>query len=604
MLNFGFKYKKIRFILAFLLFPFMVVLIASSALFFTIGTNNYARMIKENAWSVVEHSSHSLNLEIDNIYATVQDLTMNIEFLQLQQRLLRGDTPVTSEEYVHLTRSMTDFLNFYSVYMEWGGLYLSNQLVYFTKSNMTTDFRLLGALDYKDYLREDGEKINQRLHWVNISNLLPANLVKENTVEMGLLSTFGSTNTEVTGYFILGLREAIFFNHTEHSRITSGSSVAFITSDGRIISGDGYQGEQLATISSEEKQLIIDSIAKQSDESLIFETTHYHVVYAPIDIDGMGIMAVIPIDELYGEFHQFIWLFIFIILATFIAFAVLYFIIPRYLAKPVIQVLEQIEQVQNIDDVNEIKVEGFQEISRVGDEINKMLVRIGELSHTIQNETEAKYINQLLYLSAQINAHFLYNTLDAIKELSLQKENEKVAILVDRLAVFYRIGVSKEDSYITVEEELKHISSYLDILKIRYEDFQYKVILEEEIKGYKILRMLLQPFVENAIYHGIRSIGTGGTVEIHAYKKGEYIELHVKDDGIGMTEDVHENILKIMKQPIMDYTENRSKAYGVKNVQDRLRLAYGKKGRIDIETEYDKGTDVKILIPYRRDSRC
>lgn len=171
--------------------------------------------------------------------------------------------------------------------------------------------------------------------------------------------------------------------------------------------------------------------------------------------------------------------------------------------------------------------------------------------------------------------------------------------MIDQLAAFYRIGVSKGKSYITIEDELRHITSYLSILQTRFEDFQFRVEVPEELKYCYTLRMILQPIVENAVYHGIRPYKTDGIVEIIVRKEEELIAFHVKDDGGGIAEDVLEGICKSLDEPICEYTEKSYGVYGIKNVQDRIQLAYGKQYKIQIETEPDCGTEIIVSIPYK-----
>ena len=117
------------------------------------------------------------------------------------------------------------------------------------------------------------------------------------------------------------------------------------------------------------------------------------------------------------------------------------------------------------------------------------------------------------------------------------------------------------------------------------------------------LRMMLQPIVENALYHGIRPYRTDGTIYVDAVKKEDMVELHVKDDGGGMPEDVLEKINRSLQEPICDYSEKSYNVYGLKNVQDRIQIAYGKNYKIRIETEEDCGTEVIVTIPYEEEHK-
>ena len=139
---------------------------------------------------------------------------------------------------------------------------------------------------------------------------------------------------------------------------------------------------------------------------------------------------------------------------------------------------------------------------------------------------------------------------------------------------------------------------YLAILKTRFEDFQFEISLPEELENCLTLRMILQPLIENAVYHGIRPCRLDGTIRLDVKRDGNVIHLTVKDNGCGISEDVLEKIEQSLEAPICDYSDASLGVYGIKNIQDRIQLAYGTDYRLSVETEPDCGTSVTITIPY------
>ncbi len=135
-------------------------------------------------------------------------------------------------------------------------------------------------------------------------------------------------------------------------------------------------------------------------------------------------------------------------------------------------------------------------------------------------------------------------------------------------------------------------------MQTRFEDFQFAIHVDEEVKKAMVLRMILQPIVENALYHGIRPYRTDGTIDIRAERHQNYIKIMVSDDGCGIAEDVLLRIRKSLDEPICDYSKESYNVYGLKNVQDRIQIAYGKEYKIRVETKIDFGTDVIIILPY------
>ena len=205
---------------------------------------------------------------------------------------------------------------------------------------------------------------------------------------------------------------------------------------------------------------------------------------------------------------------------------------------------------------------------------------------------------ELKLLQAQINPHFLYNTLDNIIWLAEDGRKEEVEDITSSLSRFFRTALSGGRDFITVKEELAHIEAYLHIQRQRYRDIlSYEIDVPEELNSYLIIKMTLQPVVENALYHGIKNKRGGGRIIISGREEGSFIFLSVKDDGIGMKEEE----LSYLKGRISG--SNKPSAdnagFGMSNVAERMRLNYGARCGIKVSSEYDKGTEVEIFIPKR-----
>lgn len=584
----------IRTVLFITLFPFFVFLIICCGIFYIAGGQHYSNLVKDNAQTIVEQSRDALNNEIQNVKETVEGLLATKYFYNMDANLKKDIDPITPTDYLQLSNNITEFMQNYSVYMDFTGMYLQNNSIYYWRSNTGySKHDLMRAIDiecYADY---------STLDWVVVENLLlDASTIEELPCRFALIQALGDKASSVNGFVLFGIRDELFFNQIQNSRLTSHSSMAFIQQDGKIISNE-YGKSTLAQLEESDIKKIREKIGEtQSNDVISFETGDSYVVYTPIDIENIGILAVIPTKELSMSYRDFTIVLLFFIFAVIALFVILYFAIPAFFSRPVSNLLKQMDNIQDLDDVGEIQVNGYQEIYRIGSGINRMLERIRALTESIQREMTAKQTTQLQYLFAQINPHFLYNTLDSIKELSACNENRKAEEMIDQLAVFYRIGVSKGKSFITVEDEIRHMSSYLSILQTRYEDFQFSVNLPEELKQCITLRMILQPIVENAVYHGLRPYRTDGTVTIRVIKVENQIEYHISDDGLGFSEDVLKKVRKSLSEPICNYSEKSYGVYGLKNIQDRIQLAYGNNYKIQIESEEDYGTEIIVTIPY------
>ena len=241
------------------------------------------------------------------------------------------------------------------------------------------------------------------------------------------------------------------------------------------------------------------------------------------------------------------------------------------------------------------------EIADLGVSFNIMIGRIRELLDSKIKEQENLKKAELRALQAQINPHFLYNTLDTIIWMAEAKKTDQVVEIVSALSNFFRISLSKGKDWITIGEEIERTRSYLTIQKMRYSDIMdFHIDLESGVSEFTILKLILQPLVENAIYHGIKNKREGGTIVVRARRKSEEeILLEVEDDGIGFTPDKLDQLKAELEDDSGDI--RLESGFGIGNVNNRIRLYYGKQYGITVRSEYHTGTCVTLVIPAIRE---
>lgn len=241
------------------------------------------------------------------------------------------------------------------------------------------------------------------------------------------------------------------------------------------------------------------------------------------------------------------------------------------------------------------------EIASLGLSFNIMAGKVKELIEDSIREQENLKKSELKTLQAQINPHFLYNTLDTIVWMAEANKSEQVIEIVSALSNFFRITLSKGKDWIDVKDEVEHIRSYLIIQKIRYRDIlDFRIEVDDDILNYKILKLTLQPIVENALYHGIKYRRAGGTIIINGKKTNEgLLQFEVNDNGIGMSE---EKLAEIQAELNNDSVEPviKENGFGLNNVHKRIRLYYGKQFGITLKSEYNTGTCVLLCFPCER----
>lgn len=235
-------------------------------------------------------------------------------------------------------------------------------------------------------------------------------------------------------------------------------------------------------------------------------------------------------------------------------------------------------------------VGGSLEISELSNSFGQMVERIQELMEKVRQEEVSLRKTELKALQAQINPHFLYNTLDSIAWMCEENRNEEAVEMVNALARLFRISISKGKELIPLEKELEHAKSYLKIQNFRYKNqFTYSFDVDESCLEYLCNKITLQPIIENAIYHGLNRMVDEGHIEIGIHASGEDIKMTVRDNGVGMTP---EQCRKILHEDASDRT-----GIGIKNVHERIRIYFGERYGLTITSELDECTEVEILIP-------
>jgi len=273
------------------------------------------------------------------------------------------------------------------------------------------------------------------------------------------------------------------------------------------------------------------------------------------------------------------------------------------LSKSIYNPIKKLHDVTTTITKNDLQAlmtsDNVDEITELGMSFNIMIGKIKELLDSKIKEQENLKKAELRALQAQINPHFLYNTLDTIIWMAESKKTDQVVKIVTALSSFFRISLSKGMDWITIGEEVERIKSYLTIQKMRYHDIlDFKIDVEEDVAENTILKLILQPLVENALYHGIKNKRQGGTISVRARRKGaDEVLLEVEDDGIGFTP---QKLAQLRAELNDDSGEIKlENGFGIGNVNNRIRLYYGKQYGLSIESEYSTGTCVILVIPAK-----
>ncbi len=270
--------------------------------------------------------------------------------------------------------------------------------------------------------------------------------------------------------------------------------------------------------------------------------------------------------------------------------------IIRSITEPIRNLCDVTKQVGQGDFEVRLQEGSDNELVALNSSFNRMVEHIDNLVEDIRVEQLNLRAMELKLLQAQINPHFLYNTLDAIIWLAESGQDEQVVMMVSALSDFFRTTLSKGKDYISVREEKMHIESYLKIQQFRYRDIlEYEICIPEELYQYKVLKLTLQPLVENALYHGIKNRRGMGRICVTGMEENGSLIFYVRDNGIGMKT---ETLQRVRCMADGDGKEQDSDAgFGLFNVAQRIRLNCGEEYGLTLSSEYGKGTEIRVVMP-------
>ncbi|MBZ9624881.1 sensor histidine kinase [Clostridium sp. FP2] len=396
---------------------------------------------------------------------------------------------------------------------------------------------------------------------------------------------FYKGNERVRGVLLVDMNYSTIGEICQNISIGKRGYIYIVDSDNNII----YHPEQQLInigLKSENREDYLGSYLENSDEGKQL------ITIKTVDYTNWKVVAVAYMSEIL-DFKKtstnFIgWiLFVCIILIIFI-----FGFISAKISHPIKQLEESMKMVEAGDFNIYIDVKGEDEVERLSTAFNLMISKVRYLMAQIVIEQEAKRKSELNALQAQINPHFLYNTLDSIVWMAENEKNDGVITMVTALAKLFRISISRGKNIITVREEMDHAKNYLIIQKIRYKNkFVFEIINQKEVLEYKTLKLILQPLIENSIYHGIEYMVDEGFIKISVSVTNGKLLYEICDNGLGIEPEVLKHILEYREK------DNTSSGVGVKNVHERIQLSYGSEFGLEIQSEIEEGTTIKIWLP-------
>ena len=307
---------------------------------------------------------------------------------------------------------------------------------------------------------------------------------------------------------------------------------------------------------------------------------------------GWEVVAVSYLDELFGQSREAEYIFLMLSLLVLVGAVAAGVLISSNISRPIESLRKSMQSVENGNFDIDITVRARNEVYQLARDCDIAVKKIRDLIAQNRTEQELKRKLELRTLQAQINPHFLYNTLDSIIWMIELGETDRAIDMTSALARFFRIGISRGEETTSVRTEIEYVQIYLEIQRQRYQDkLSYEIALSPDLYELQILKLIIQPLVENAIYHGIKNLRGPGLIRITGQRDGQSMLIRISDNGVGMAPDQ----LAALRDGLIE--PHPTNGVGVRNVQERIHVYFGLDYGVSFESAPDAGTVATIRIP-------
>lgn len=578
------KFKSIQ---STMLVSFSALMVLAMLVFMVIAMRYTSGTIYENSINYMSQIIQQVNYDIDTYIEYMENISSIIAKSSDVPRYLFDQNQTEAEREAEKERILTQFQtimesrdDIYNVAaVAKNGRYIINR-----GDDELTGYVDIESLDWYQAAMESKSGI--AVSSSHVQNAIQSSYKWVITLSRALVN---NQTGEREGLFFVDLNYSAISDLCNNNSIEEKGYIFVLDAEGNIV----YHPKQQLMYGGLKTENI-DAIMECEEDSLIIDEGGESKLYtmSKSKRTGWTVVGAAYTSELLKNNEQAqMW---YLLVASILLLAVIGIsgIISREITKPIRSLRDSMRKVQNGQFDTHVEVITENEIGSLGRSFNLMTSEIRALMEQNVYEQKQKRKSELKALQAQINPHFLYNTLDSIIWMSEAGENDEVVEMTSALARLLRQSISNDQEEVELEKEIEYVKNYLTIQKMRYKDkLEFFIYVDPRVAHVPVIKLVLQPLVENAIYHGIKYKETKGNLKIYAKPVDGRVEIVVADDGIGMDEDVMEHIFD------EHWKEQKRNGVGVPNVQKRLQLQYGSEYGIRYESVKGAGTKVVITIP-------
>ena len=578
------KFKSIQ---STMLVSFSALMVLAMLVFMVIAMRYTSGTIYENSINYMSQIIQQVNYDIDTYIEYMENISSIIAKSSDVPRYLFDQNQTEAEREAEKERILTQFQtimesrdDIYNVAaVAKNGRYIINR-----GDDELTGYVDIESLDWYQAAMESKSGI--AVSSSHVQNAIQSSYKWVITLSRALVN---NQTGEREGLFFVDLNYSAISDLCNNNSIEEKGYIFVLDAEGNIV----YHPKQQLMYGGLKTENI-DAIMECEEDSLIIDEGGESKLYtmSKSKRTGWTVVGAAYTSELLKNNEQAqMW---YLLVASILLLAVIGIsgIISREITKPIRSLRDSMRKVQNGQFDTHVEVITENEIGSLGRSFNLMTSEIRALMEQNVYEQKQKRKSELKALQAQINPHFLYNTLDSIIWMSEAGESDEVVEMTSALARLLRQSISNDQEEVELEKEIEYVKNYLTIQKMRYKDkLEFFIYVDPRVAHVPVIKLVLQPLVENAIYHGIKYKETKGNLKIYAKPVDGRVEIVVADDGIGMDEDVMEHIFDEHRK------EQKRNGVGVPNVQKRLKLQYGSEYGIRYESVKGAGTKAVITIP-------
>ena len=564
------------------IFAVVTVLLLSAVLVITGVSMRYTRnSIFENSSVYTQNIVQQMNQNIDSYIDYMENIAYMISSNEDVQQYLFGEN-VDNGTRERLINQFKTILDGRSDIRNLGIIGINGRkLINDGKQSVNPDLKLSTQEWYLDALQKPEGPLLTSSH---VQHIISGERPWVITLSRGIRNF--SNSGEKEGVFFIDLNYSAISELCDQNTIGKKGYAFILDESGNIV----YHPQQ-QQLYNELQTENIDLIVESKEDTVRTGKGNRGKLYSisRSNKTGWTVVGCMSVSELLRKSNQAQSIYVLVSALLMIVALVFSRFLAKSLTYPLQRLRDSMSRVQEGHfDGADVEIDSENEIGSLTKSFNVMTHRIQDLMEQNVKEQEAKRKSELKALQSQINPHFLYNTLDAISALALMEENEKCFQMIQALGNFYKNSLNSGLDYISVEDEIGCIESYITILNTRYENqIAISYDIEDVVKHEKVLKLLLQPLVENAVHHGLN--GEGGNIEIKVFEQEDEIIFIVSDDGVGMSDEKIEDILA-------GRTVTGKSGFGLYSLIQRIRLTYGIEKPVIIQSEVGVGTEIIVTI--------